>query len=272
MDKNVRIKVGSFRISFGREFGKEFMKFNKVQAMRNIYDISDAIAGFFFPHRCPLCDCLLEPEKFICSGCDKKPLRIKEPSCKRCGKPLKDERREYCGDCQRSSHGYKQGKAVFVYEGEIRRSMYRFKYGNKREYAAFYAKEAAGLYQDWVLRHNIEVIVPIPMYSRKKRLRGYNQAEVFAAALGRELGISVDRKLVKRIRNTVPLKELNPMERRSNLKNAFQLMQDIVKYRQILLVDDIYTTGSTMDVVSKLLLSAGANEIYFICISIGEGY
>lgn len=68
-------------------------------------------------------------------------------------------------------------------------SMYRFKYANRREYAAYYAREAAALYQDWVFKNQIEVIVPVPMYRWKKRRRGYNQAETFARALGRELGL-----------------------------------------------------------------------------------
>ena len=73
-----------------------------------------------------------------------------------------------------------RGKAVFVYEGGIRNSMYRFKYGNKREYAEFYANAAVEKYGVWLNKIKAEVLIPIPMYSRKKRLRGYNQAEVFA--------------------------------------------------------------------------------------------
>ena len=110
------------------------------------------------------------------------------------------------------------------------------------------------------------------MYRSKQRLRGYNQAEVFAKALGRSTGIPVDKKLLFRVRNTTPQKDLNEHERKYNLKNAFQLRADIVKYNKILLADDIYTTGSTMDEASKTLLEAGATKIYFICIGIGAGY
>lgn len=197
---------------------------------------------------------------------------MREPVCKKCGKSIADERREFCTDCGKKKHFYRQGKAVFVYEGKIKNSMYRFKYANKREYAAFYAEEAALLYGDWVREKQIEVIVPVPMYFWKKRRRGYNQAEVFAKQLGKKLKIPVDRGLVKRIRNTVPQKELNDVQRKSNLKNAFQLASDIVKYKQILLVDDIYTTGSTIDEISGVLLNAGVKNIYYICISIGSGY
>lgn len=195
-----------------------------------------------------------------------------EPVCKKCGKPIEKNEREYCVDCTRKKHVYQQGKAVFLYKAGMKQSMYRFKYSNRREYAQFYAKWAAKLHGGWVLRNRIEVIIPIPMYLKKKHRRGYNQAEVFAKALGKELGLPVDADVVRRVRDTVPQKELNDRERRHNLKNAFQLVPSIVEYNQILLVDDIYTTGSTMNEVSSVLLSKGAQNIYYICISIGSGF
>lgn len=228
--------------------------------------------GFFYPPRCPVCDEVPEPGREICPGCRERAVRAAEPVCKRCGKPLESERGEYCRDCTGRKHQYRQGKAVFIYQEGIRQSLYRFKYGNRREYAGFYAREAARLYRKWVEKNSIEVIVPIPMYPAKQRRRGYNQAEVFARALGRELGLPVETGMVSRVRDTVPQKELNDRERRHNLKNAFQLAPDIVKYSQILLVDDIYTTGSTVDAVAEVLLSAGVENIYFICISIGVGF
>mgnify|MGYP000172893683 CR=1 FL=1 len=166
---------------------------------------------------------------------------------------------------------FSQGKAVFVYQGEIRQSMYRFKYSNKREYADFYAKEAVRIYGDWIRRKQIEAIVPFPCTFEGKG-RGYNQAAVFARTLGEKMNLPVEKRMVKRIRNTTPQKELNDVERKINLKKAFQLVPNIVKYRKILIVDDIYTTGSTIDAVAEVLLQAGVDEIYFLCISIGEGF
>ena len=143
---------------------------------------------------------------------------------------------------------------------------------NKREYADFYAKEAVRIYGDWIRRKQIEAIVPVPMYRLKEKGRGYNQAAVFARTLGEKMNLPVEKRMVKRIRNTTPQKELNDVERKINLKKAFQLVPNIVKYRKILIVDDIYTTGSTIDAVAEVLLQAGVDEIYFLCISIGEGF
>lgn len=230
------------------------------------------ILDLFYPPRCPFCDELLMPGEMLCADCGVMDWNVREPVCKRCGKPLEMEREEYCGDCSRKKHNYRQGKAVFVYRDRVRQSMYRFKYSNRREYAGFYAREAARLYADWVAACGIEVIIPVPMYPGKKRRRGYNQAEVFARELGKELNLPNDSRIVRRLRDTVPQKELNDRQRRKNLKNAFQLSEDVVKYSQILLVDDIYTTGSTIDAVAEVLLSGGAKNIYYICISIGAGF
>ena len=234
--------------------------------------LKEDILNVFFPPRCPVCDGVIQLESDICPDCRKKVNVIKEPACMKCGKQLENERTEFCSDCRKKRHYFSQGKAVFVYEGGIRQSMYRFKYSNKREYASFYAKEAAKNYGEWIKRKGIEVIIPVPMYYWKERERGYNQAAVFARKLGKLCDIPTQCRMVKRIRNTTPQKELNELERKANLKKAFQLVPNIVEYKKILLVDDIYTTGSTIDAVAEVLLLAGAEEVYFVCISIGDGY
>ena len=110
------------------------------------------------------------------------------------------------------------------------------------------------------------------MYRKKERKRGYNQAEVFAKSLADYSGIPVDGRLVGRVRNTTPQKELNDQERKKNLKEAFALIREDAGYRKVLLIDDIYTTGSTVDAIAEVLRSAGVEEIYFLCISIGAGF
>lgn len=236
------------------------MKFNK-----------EILLDFIFPRHCPICEEVMSSGMLICESCNAKTSRIREPVCKKCGKPIENERGEYCNDCMRKKHYFTQGKAVFVYAKGMRESLYRFKYSNKREYADFYAKEAADSYAKWIVDKEIEAIVPVPMFFWKRQLRGYNQAEVFAKALGKKVQIPVDNRLIKRNRNTIPQKMLNDIERKRNLKNAFQLVPNIVKYKQVVLVDDIYTTGSTMDEIAEILLAADVKKIYYICISIGKG-
>lgn len=195
-----------------------------------------------------------------------------------CGRPVVSERAEYCFDCSRhKGTTFVQGKSLYVYRGQIKMTMYRFKYSNRREYGDYLAKELAERYGDWMMKKGIEAIVPVPMYRRKEKLRGYNQAAVLATKLRRELirrqlGIpALEQNLVLRVRNTRPQKELNDIERKNNLKNAFQTREKVVKYKKILLIDDIYTTGSTADAVAEALYRAGVQQVFFLSVCIGQG-
>lgn len=193
-----------------------------------------------------------------------------------CGRPVLSDLVEYCFDCEKKKkRGDKdtffQGKSLLLYKGVVKQTMYRFKYSNKREYGTFFAELAMEQWGEWLFRCEIDAIVPVPMFRRKKRMRGYNQAEVFGRELAKYLRVPMDRNVVIRKKDTRPMKELNDIERENNLRNAFQIARNIVKYKKILLVDDIYTTGSTADEVSRVLLEAGVERIYFLSICMGQG-
>ena len=111
----------------------------------------------------------------------------------------------------------------------------------------------------------------VPVHRSRLRTRGYNQAEVIARSLGRELGIPVDTRLIRRSKKTVPLKNLTLAERQNNLKKAFKLCRNDVKLKTIIVIDDIYTTGSTMDAVAQVLKNAGIERVYCVCAAIGKG-
>lgn len=196
---------------------------------------------------------------------------------------------EYCDECKSYANSAKkhlkinntfhistevshitQGKALYLYYGDIKKTMYRFKYSNRREYAKYFAKQAVERYGEWIEKKHIQAIVPVPMYLAKERKRGYNQAACFAKELSVLTGIPMETKLVHRIKNTRPLKELNRVERKNNLKNAFQKGKSIVQYSHILVVDDIYTTGSTAQAVAEELNKKGINHVYFMSICMGE--
>ena len=117
---------------------------------------------------------------------------------------------------------------------------------------------------DEIRTWNPDVIIPIPMYKRKKRQRGYNQAEILAKCLGKRLQIPVDTKSLVRVRKTIPQKSLGRKEREINLKNAFKTSTNALELKKVLLVDDIYTTGVTMDEAAKVLWMAGAEEVHFL--------
>ena len=268
---------------------------------KTIYQIfmetKDHILSLVYPKRCPVCDGILNPEEEdIHPFCKSKLFYVSNPACMRCGRPIENASYELCYNCKTYFNSFQpkyskepfvpsfpyirktesvqsldfHGKAVFLYKGAIKKSLYRFKYANKREYAHFFAKEAVRLYGTWMRQNGIELIVPVPMYPKKKRKRGYNQAESFARELSVLTGIPLETKWIERVRDTIPQKTLNKQERKNNLKNAFQTRKSIVQYRQrILIVDDIYTTGSTIEEITACLKEAEVENVFILSIATG---
>lgn len=233
------------------------------------------LLDFIFPQRCIGCDEVLEPwEKAngVCTSCIKsrKVKLAKEPLCKKCGRGLSDETMEYCERCQRHSHIFIQAKPIYFYSGEVKMGMYRFKYANRRCYARTYAKTAISLHKRWIKTIDPDVIVPVPMFKKKELERGYNQATVFAKELSKASNIPCDAKILIRTRNTTPQKLLDATKRQENLQSAFQVKSGGVKYKTVLLVDDIFTTGATVDEASKALLRAGVERVYVMTVCVGE--
>ena len=223
-----------------------------------------------FPPRCPLCSQICRNKNGICPECRKKIKYIKEPRCLKCGKQLELEDQEYCKDCKERKRFFVQGRALYEYES-VAGALYRFKYKGKKEYGKIFGEEMAFFMADYIRSIRPDALVPVPMYPTKKRIRGYNQAQVLAESLGKHLDIPVKTNLVRRIRNTKALKSLNSKERLNNLKNAFILEGNGVKLSTIVIVDDIYTTGSTIDSVAKVFLEAGVKRVYFLTLAVGEG-
>lgn len=224
-----------------------------------------------YPRRCPLCrETVGQKGEKICPACKKSLRPIREPACKKCGKPLNRQEQEYCADCGREEHLYTRGLAVLPYEGAVRRSMGQIKFHNKREYLDFYGPYMAEILGQRILSWKVQAIAPVPMHPAKKRRRGFNQAELLAEKLGECLGIPVMPGLVERVRATRPQKELTRRERQNNLKGAFKIRGYDVKLKKIILVDDIYTTGSTVDAIAGELLRQGAEEVYFASLCIGR--
>ena len=223
-----------------------------------------------YPDRCPVCDRVLHAA-WICPECAKKIRYITQPFCYSCGKRLDNEVQEYCHDCLRKKHVFCQGRAVFQYQGPVREMLYRYKYSNRRDYTEFFAREAAARYGSWVRQLDIDMVMPVPLSRKRKRRRGYNQADLFGKRFAQLCGLDYDAKKLVRIRHTAPQKQLSVQERKNNLKNAFKIDGNVVNLKRVLLIDDIYTTGSTIDAAAYVLKQSGAEEVFYLCISIGQG-
>ena len=222
-----------------------------------------------FPPRCPVCHDIIRGKGLTCNECVSKLKMVEDPYCMRCGKQLKIREKKYCKLCENNKMFFKEGRAVFVYDEIMRKSIYRFKYGGRREYAEFYAHQIYTKYESKIKRWKPEVIIPIPLHKSKLKKRGYNQAALIAKELSNLTKIPVDEKILVRTKKTEKQKNLGALERNSNLKNAFKIRSNRVQYLSAMLIDDIYTTGATMNNASMVLRENGIEEIYLISLSIG---
>ena len=224
-----------------------------------------------FPRRCPVCDGIVAPMgERICLECLEKLKMVVPPWCMRCGKKL-PEQGEYCPDCRRREHEFVRGRGLYEY-GSAAFSIYRFKYGGRREYADFFGEQMAEYLGDFVRNVHPDALIPVPLHKKRMAARGYNQAELLAQVMGRRLGLAVRSDFLVREKNTKPLKCENPEERQNNLKKAFNIARNDVKLKRVILVDDIYTTGSTVDEAARTLKAAGVREVYFVALACGAAF
>ena len=233
--------------------------------------MADAAIDMLFPRICPVCgDVVSFGQGDVCPMCMRKLTYIEEPFCKRCGKPVDDGKR-YCPDCERFSHVYDEGRAALVYDEYMSKSIYRFKYNGKREFASFYARIIKERLADTIKGWNVDALIPVPVHKSRLAKRGYNQAALIAKQMSKLFNIPVYDNIVVRAFATGAQKNLSAARRQNNLKKAFNVTRNSVKLDSALIVDDIYTTGATVDAVARCLKGAGVKRVYFICLCIGRG-
>ncbi len=228
-----------------------------------------------YPRRCPSCRGVIASDALICPDCRNSFKLIAPPYCYRCGRHTQ-EGAEYCNECLTKEHSYIFGIAVFEYDRRMKRSMSDFKFNGWRENADYYISETLRLYADDIAGFGPDILVPVPIHRSKRAYRGYNQAEILVEGIGNGLGIQVVNDLLIRNRRTRAQKQLGAQGRGANLENAFTCDRDRYDsgyiegtFRRVMLVDDIYTTGSTMEGCTRALLDAGVREVGILSIAAG---
>ena len=234
------------------------------------------VVNLLYPRRCPVCGGIVFPEKnLIHPSCMSKLSPVKSPSCKKCGKEVIGEQAEYCYDCSRHPHTFECGMALLNYNEAAKASMAAIKYKNRREYLDFYADALDYRFRKTILRLHPAVLIPVPVHPSRRRKRGFNQAEELAGRLSLRWNIPVDKKLLIRKKKTAPQRGLNPAERLKNLREAFVVDEEYGMTagipETVLLVDDIYTTGSTVEACTRALRKAGVRRVFVVVICIGVG-
>ena len=230
-----------------------------------------------YPRRCPVCGEIVVPKgALICPDCEKQISWVDGAVCQSCGRQLSDETAEYCPDCMRRRHSFDGGIALCNYNDAARTSMAKIKYQGRREYLDYYGQVFVKRLGRKIAGFHPDVLVPVPVHPARKKKRGFNQAEVLAERISEELEqqyhirIPVCPELLSRTKKTLPQKDLSAAERLKNLEGAFEAGTVPPGIRRVLLVDDIYTTGSTADTCAKALKQAGVRKVYIATACIGN--
>lgn len=243
---------------------------------RILKEVLKKALDIFYPRRCVICDRVLSLEqKFLCRECEMVLQYTGENYCLKCGRTVREEE-EYCPACQGKEYAFESGRSLFLYDAVLRESIARFKYHGRQEYAAFYANAMYRELGDWIRALQPDALIPVPIHKKRYQKRGYNQAEVLAKELGKCMDIPVLSDYLVRVKNTLPQKELSKRERLENLSGAFSVRRGggelYKKLNCVIIVDDIYTTGSTIEMCARILKEEGIRSIHFLCISTGQGF
>ena len=260
--------------------------------------VSDILGGVgriavrsFYPQICPVCDRVLDGDLYglysgdvksrgICKKCEKA-LVYPKNVCEKCGRAVSDKigrisdetqgMHTFCEACQNSERKFEEGKVLWKYEGDIRGMLHRMKYDDRRDIAEFIGRRMGESFALWIGEKAFDAIIPVPMHHSRERKRGYNQAQIIAGQLSAQTNVPVYGDIAFRILRTKPLKDMSAAERKNNLKNAFKIRKNVVQFKSVLLVDDIYTTGSTIEALAVEIKKAGvADHICFVAAAARE--
>jgi ComF family protein len=227
--------------------------------------IVKGLIDLIFPPLCAFCGTPLteDGQGEICPCCLGNIRFISPPICPTCGLPFPMEVGEdhLCGQCLRTNWHFGIARAFGLYEGTIREAIHLLKYGGK----AFLARHLAGLLDKgypFIDYASYDLLVPVPLHRKRLRERGFNQALLLGNAIGRGVGVSCTGFALKKIRWSAPQIHLSPKEREENVKGSFGVANPAeVRGKRVLLIDDVMTTGSTVNECARELLKAGAGEV-----------
>lgn len=235
-----------------------------------------------YPPRCSICEKFLwknrarrdQQELLFCEPCFYGFSEITSPLCPICGRPFVSEVDEdhLCEDCLRKRPYYDAMRAPYLYEGGIMEAIHQFKYARKSHLANSLGLLLTSFARKWLDKTDGTLMMPVPLHPRKLREREFNQSLLLARHAAPLLGTELDFLSLRRIKYTQPQTGLKSDERRKNVRRAFQLVdRKVVKGRSVLLVDDVTTTGSTLNDCARTLKRAGAREVFCLTLARTSG-
>lgn len=226
--------------------------------------LGEGILALPFPPRCLHCGAPTAALNALCEQCEEQLPRLDGVRCWRCQKLLADPRVDLCRPCGTRDWGFDLARFLGPYEGGWSTLVQALKFEKERAIVRFLSERLAAYLARESLFADLEMITYVPMTRRDRRRRGFNQAQLLAKALGKRIGIPVCRLLAK-VQQTSRQALLPAPKRRVNLRGAFQLIRS--GEEKVLLVDDIYTTGSTVEECARTLKSGGYKAVFVLAVA-----
>lgn len=227
--------------------------------------ILKCLSDIIFPPQCMACAAILiEKKAAFCDECYSQIKFIHSPLCSQCGHPFSEpgSNNHICGDCLISRPAFFTARAMGKYEKVLMDVIHRFKYGGKISLGERLGElMAERAYPEFVIA-DYSLIIPVPLHPRRLRQRGFNQAVILAREISRRFSMDLDFLSLKRVVFTEPQVGLGRDMREQNIKGAFDITESgRIKGKSIILVDDVYTTGSTVKECARILMKNKAEKV-----------
>jgi ComF family protein len=232
------------------------------------------VLELLFPSVCHLCKEFIPDagEVLLCQACLAKAPPLLSPKCSCCGDPFESQFGDdhLCGSCITDPPPFVAARSALLFEGSTRELIHQFKYGKRVLLRRPLGLLAAAYLANFAGNFGAGLILPVPLHSKRLRQRGFNQAILLGEIFSQKWGVPLSRNNLRRIRWTEPQVNLGAAERAANVKGAFALNNpEEIRGRKIILVDDVYTTGSTVKECCHVLLKGGAAEIAVLTVAKG---
>ncbi len=226
--------------------------------------IGRSLIDLVLPPQCLSCGSVVDDPHTLCAACWGRLRFIEHPLCSACGRPFDVEESDgaLCGRCVRRPHVYARARSSLAYDDASRHMILMFKYADRTDAAPLFASWMGHAGRD--LLAEAELIAPVPLHWTRLLRRRYNQAALLAQAIGRAAGIEVEVDLLRRQRRTARLAGMGAKDRARTVKGAISVpaaRSERIKDRRVLLIDDVLTTGATVDACAQALLDAGASAV-----------
>ena len=238
-----------------------------------IFSLADQLLSLIYPRFCLICGLKLERhyKLSVCRNCRRNLRVTKKPYCFKCGAVLEtisQIRKTGCNKCYRKKFFFDQVISAFQYKGIVKQCIHLFKYNRKIRLRDLFSEPMRDFLLDNFSANRFDIVTAVPLHKSKLRKRGFNQSQLIAENISTNLQIDSSFDNLVRTKKTVPQFKLKAGTRKKNLENVFFCKKpDIFKDKNILLIDDILTTGSTLNECSRTLKQAGAKSITCLTIA-----